>query len=61
MDKREGLQKIAFLGTCVPRQCGIATFTYDLCRAISAQYPKTETLIVPVNDIDGGYEYPSEV
>ncbi|MDZ7338449.1 MAG: glycosyltransferase family 4 protein [candidate division KSB1 bacterium] len=61
MDKREGLQKIAFFGTCVPRQCGIATFTYDLCRAIAAQYPKTETLIVPVNDIDGGYEYPSEV
>ncbi len=61
MDKREGLQKIAFLGTCVPRQCGIATYTYDLCKAIAAQYPKTETLIVPVNDLETGYEYPPEV
>ncbi|MDH7560898.1 MAG: glycosyltransferase family 4 protein [bacterium] len=61
MDKREGLQKIAFLGTCVPRQCGIATFTYDLCHAIATQYSKTETLIVPVNDVDTGYQYPPEV
>ncbi|MGQ9560127.1 MAG: glycosyltransferase family 4 protein [Candidatus Oleimicrobiaceae bacterium] len=61
MDKREGLQKIAFLGTCVPRQCGIATFTYDLCRAIASQYPKTETLIVPVNDLESSYDYPPEV
>ncbi|MGQ9853311.1 MAG: glycosyltransferase family 4 protein [Candidatus Oleimicrobiaceae bacterium] len=61
MDKREGLQKIAFLGTCVPRQCGVATFTYDLCRAIASQYPKTETLIVPVNDLESSYDYPPEV
>lgn len=32
-------KKVAFLGDYVPRQCGIATFTYDLRSAIAAQYP----------------------
>ena len=30
--------RIAVVGNYLPRQCGIATFTTDLCEAISAEY-----------------------
>ena len=30
--------RIAVIGNYLPRQCGIATFTTDLCAAISAEY-----------------------
>ena len=30
--------RIAVIGNYLPRQCGIATFTTDLCGAISAEY-----------------------
>jgi glycosyltransferase involved in cell wall biosynthesis len=55
------IRKIAFLGDYVPRKCGIATFTSDLLEAISAERPKTECFAVPVNDREGGYEYPDVV
>ena len=29
--------RIAFIGNYLPRQCGIATFTTDLCNAVAAQ------------------------
>ena len=54
-------RKIAFVGTYLPRQCGIATFTHDFYRAVAAQYPGTECFVVPVNDISEGYDYPAEV
>ncbi len=55
------LKRIAFIGTFMPRQCGIATFTTDLCKAIADQYNKTACIAVPVNDIEEGYTYPSSV
>jgi len=30
--------RIAVIGNYLPRQCGIATFTTDLCEAIAAEY-----------------------
>src|SRR5688572_4950619 len=57
----DGLSKIAFLGDYLPRKCGIATFTADLRCAIAAGFPKLQCPVVPVNDIEEGYEYPSEV
>ena len=30
------IKRIAFIGNYLPRQCGIATFTTDLCEAIAA-------------------------
>ena len=30
------IHRIAFIGNYLPRQCGIATFTTDLCEAIAA-------------------------
>jgi len=55
------INRIAFIGNYLPRQCGIATFTTDLCEAIAAQYAGTTCIAVPVNDIEAGYTYPTRV
>src|SRR4026207_1988515 len=52
------IHEVAFLGDYLPRKCGIATFTSDLCTAVAAEHPSTSCLVVPVNDLDKGYEYP---
>src|SRR4029077_5536980 len=44
--------RIAVIGNYLPRQCGIATFTTDLCSAISAEYGSARLLALPVNDIE---------
>jgi glycosyltransferase involved in cell wall biosynthesis len=53
--------RVAILGNYLPRQCGIATFTTDLCDAISAEFGATELLALPVNDTEEGYRYPERV
>ena len=53
--------RIAVVGNYLPRQCGIATFTADLCEAVSAEYGATQLLALPVNDTEEGYNYPSRV
>jgi glycosyltransferase involved in cell wall biosynthesis len=55
------LNRIAFVGNYLPRQCGIATFTTDLCEAIAAQYRQKTCIALPVNDIEAGYAYPPRV
>jgi glycosyltransferase involved in cell wall biosynthesis len=49
------------IGNYLPRHCGIATFTTDLCSAISEEYGTARLLALPVNDTDEGYDYPSRV
>ncbi len=53
--------RIAVIGNYLPRQCGIATFTTDLCTAISAEYGTARLLALPVNDTEQGYDYPPRV
>jgi glycosyltransferase involved in cell wall biosynthesis len=53
--------RIAVIGNYLPRQCGIATFTTDLCAAISAEYGTARLLALPVNDTEAGYDYPARV
>jgi len=53
--------RIAIVGNYLPRQCGIATFTTDLCDALHAEYGATELLVLPVNDTIEGYAYPARV
>lgn len=55
------IRRIAFIGDYLPRKCGIATYTHDVRQAIASQFPETDCLVVPVNDIEGGYNYPAEV
>ena len=52
--------RIAFVGNYLPRKCGIATFTHDLRGGI-AKASGAECVVVPVDDVDGGYSYGSEV
>jgi glycosyltransferase involved in cell wall biosynthesis len=53
--------RIAFIGNYLPRQCGIATFTTDLCTAVAAEYGTGRLFAIPVNDPDSSYEYPERV
>jgi len=53
--------RIAFIGNYLPRQCGIATFTTDLCEAVAVEHPGATCIALPVNDIEAGYAYPSRV
>jgi glycosyltransferase involved in cell wall biosynthesis len=55
------IKRIAFIGSYQPRQCGIATFTTDLCESFSAAYPETACIALPVNDNESGYAYPPRV
>lgn len=55
------LNRIAFIGNYLPRQCGIATFTTDLCEAIATEFSEITCIAVPVNDTPAGYPYPGRV
>ncbi|MCX6150337.1 MAG: glycosyltransferase family 4 protein [Ignavibacteriales bacterium] len=59
--KNSTLNRIAFIGNYLPRQCGIATFTTDLCEAIAEKYSSTTCIALPVNDVLTGYAYPKRV
>ncbi len=53
--------RIAFVGNYLPRECGIATFTTDLCNALTDEYGQGRLFAIPVNDPDSSYEYPEQV
>ena len=61
MQPASAIRKVAFLGDYLPRKCGIATFTTDLRCAVAAEFPAMQCLVVPVNDLADGYDYPAEV
>lgn len=53
--------RIAIVGNYLPRQCGIATFTTDLCDAVSNEYGTERLFALPVNDSESQYVYPERV
>src|SRR5450432_3513538 len=53
--------RIAIIGNYLPRQCGIATFTTDLCDAVSTEFGTERLFAVPVNDPESAYSYPERV
>jgi glycosyltransferase involved in cell wall biosynthesis len=53
--------RIAVIGNYLPRRCGIATFTTDLCDALHSEYGTLDLLALPVNDTEEGYAYPARV
>lgn len=55
------IQRIAFLGNHLPRECGIATFTTDLGNAIAAEFPAVDSLVLAMNDAGPVHNYPARV
>jgi glycosyltransferase involved in cell wall biosynthesis len=60
--------KLAYISTYSPRECGIATFNYNLIRAINTNFPNSNSVlnhgfVVALNDSDNihQYKYPEEV
>jgi glycosyltransferase involved in cell wall biosynthesis len=53
--------RIAFVGNYLPRECGIATFTTDLCTALTSEFGEGRIFAIPVNDPDASYNYPKQV
>ena len=52
------LRRLAVLGNHTPRQCGIATFTADLSRALATCFPAIDTFVTAMNDFGRRYAYP---
>lgn len=53
---------VAFIGNYLPRRCGIATFTTDLCEAVAKEVKDTRMVFAAaMNDIPAGYDYPDRV
>jgi glycosyltransferase involved in cell wall biosynthesis len=61
MELATNIKQIAFLGDHLPRQCGIATFTSDICDAIAAEFPQCQCVVGAVNDRPEGYDYPARI
>ncbi|MEX1351817.1 MAG: glycosyltransferase family 4 protein, partial [Desulfobacterales bacterium] len=57
----EGIDSVAVIGTYLPRQCGIATFTTDLVEGLSAEAPDINCWAAAMNDRPEGYPYPDKV
>ena len=55
------IKQVAFLGDHLPRHCGIATFTSDICDAIATKFPQCQCVVGAVNDRPEGYDYPARI
>jgi glycosyltransferase involved in cell wall biosynthesis len=56
------LDSVAVIGNYLPRQCGIATFTTDLCEALSMEIKnEKKPVAVVMDDALEGYDYPERV
>lgn len=52
---------VVYVGTFVPRTCGIATFTNDLATSIAQEMGGKPYRVVAITDRPEGYDYPPEV
>ena len=59
--KPAGALDVAFVGNYLPRNCGIATFTYDLAEAAANAAPQSSIYTVAINDPGKNYIYPTRV
>ena len=56
------VSRISVIGNHLPRRCGIATYTTNLCNALALEIEKNSDLIVvAMDDIPEGYDYPDRV
>ena len=61
MQNSTNTTNVAFLGDYIPRRCGIATVTADICEAVAAEFPEAQCIVGSVNDRPEGYDYPERV
>ncbi|MDH3974436.1 MAG: glycosyltransferase family 4 protein [Deltaproteobacteria bacterium] len=56
-------KKIAVIGNYLPRRCGIATFTTDLCNAIAGEMEcgGNNLVAIAMDDVEEGYHYKDRV
>ena len=52
---------VVYVGTFVPKTCGIATFANDLGTSIAQEMGGKPYRVVAITDRAGGYDYPPEV
>ncbi|MGA9188386.1 MAG: glycosyltransferase, partial [Methanosarcina sp.] len=53
--------KVLFIGTYVPKECGIATFTSDLLNSVSGENNDVHCEVIALSDPSETYNYPEEV
>ncbi|MGV8076109.1 MAG: glycosyltransferase family 4 protein [Methanosarcina sp.] len=53
--------KVLFIGTYVPKECGIATFTSDLLNSVYGADKGVHCEVIALNDPSETYNYPKEV
>ena len=58
--KRSELRE-CFVSTFPPRECGIATFTFDLRQAVSSLHNGASSTVIALTNTPEGYEYPPDV
>jgi glycosyltransferase involved in cell wall biosynthesis len=58
---RAPYSRLALIGNAMPRQCGIATYTSDVFKALKDRYPALAVDFYAMNDPGCWYEYPAEV
>lgn len=61
MTHGSGLNSVVFIGNYLPRRCGIATFTTDLCEAVAQEARDLDCFVCAMNDVPEGYDYPERV
>ncbi|NMB34899.1 MAG: glycosyltransferase [Firmicutes bacterium] len=59
--KTKRRMRVAYVGSSLPRRCGIATFTANLSRALETYWGKGAGLYIAMNDTKEGYEYGPQV
>ncbi|WP_205703972.1 glycosyltransferase family 4 protein [Candidatus Chloroploca sp. Khr17] len=55
------MNTLVVIGNHLPRQCGIATYTADLCAAVAHVFPRTAVFALAMNDGVEDYDYPERV
>lgn len=58
---QHSLKRVLVVGNYLPRRCGIATFTADLCDSLAEAAPDLSCHAVAMNDTPRGYAYPARV
>src|SRR5712691_8910588 len=61
LSMQNGLVRIAFVASAVPRRCGIATFTADLMAAVKAADPAVRCIAAAIDEPNATHAYGPEV